>query len=393
MFPRFSDMLNYLFGTHWNLPVQTYGFFLALAFLVGATVLYYELKRKEKEGLLLPKQRKVLKSKPPSTSEILLGAIITFLLAWKVGGIVTDYPVFAANPQRYLTSASGNLLLGILAAAVIIVYEIIRQKKLKNTTAEYIDEIIHPADYTWNILIIAVVAALIGSKLFDIFDNFGDFLRNPVGSLLSFSGLTFYGGLIVTVITLLWYLKKIHLDWHYVIDAAAPAIMIGYAVGRLGCQFSGDGCWGIVNTMAKPGWLTWLPDWLWSFNYPHNVLNEGIPIADCGGRNCRVLAEPVFPTPLYESLVSFIWFGVLWLCRKKIKAPVVLFGIYMVLNGVERFFIEKIRVNNRFDFLGMNVTQAEIISFCLFVGGIFIIWRFSRKYRQNATGENQKTIV
>lgn len=385
MFPRLSDMINYLLGTNWNLPVQTYGFFLAMAFLAGATVLYFEIQRKEKEGLLLPQKRKTLKNKPPKTSEILIGAIAAFIIVWKFGGMMTQYAEFSRNPQHYLTSSSGNAWLGILSAVAYAVYQVIRQNKLKKEKQEYIEEVIHPKDHTWNILIIAVVAALVGSKIFDIIDNFGDFLRDPVHSLFSFSGLTFYGGLIVTVITLLWYMKKIKLDWHHVIDAAAPAIMIGYAVGRLGCQFAGDGCWGIENTMPKPEWLTWLPDWLWAFNYPHNVINEGIPIATCTGDHCRVLANPVFPTPLYESIVSFIWFLVLWFIRKPIKAPVVLFGVYLMLNGIERFLVEKIRVNNRFDFLGMKVTQAEIISSCLFIAGIIIIWYFSRQYKKLKT--------
>ncbi|MBK7031355.1 MAG: prolipoprotein diacylglyceryl transferase [Bacteroidales bacterium] len=228
---------------------------------------------------------------------------------------------------------------------------------------------------------VAVISALIGSKMFDIFDNFSAFLRDPIDSIFSFSGLTFYGGLIVTVITLIYYMRVIKLDWKYVIDAAAPAIMIGYAVGRLGCHLSGDGCWGIVNELAKPGWLTWLPDWAWASNYPHNVLKEGIHIPGCIGSNCTMLDKPVWPTSLYESMISIISFGILWFSRIRFKAPVTLFGLFMILNGVERFFIEKIRVNHRFDFLGLHPTQAEIISFSLIVIGIAIIIFYSKKHR------------
>lgn len=382
MFPRISDLFNYLFGTHLDLPVQTYGFFLALAFVVASFILKSELKRKEKDGNLLPRTVKRKINVLPKPGELLLNALISGIIFWKIGGMFVHYQSFKESPQDFLMSSRGWFLGGVLAAAYIIGLYFYNKKKFQGKEPKEEKVEIHPHENTWNILVIAVVAALVGSKLFDLFDNFSSFLKDPIGSIFSFSGLTFYGGFIVTVITLLWYMKRINLDWHYVIDAAAPAIMIGYAVGRLGCQFSGDGCWGIVNEMAKPGFLAWLPDWMWAYSYPHNVINEGIPLPHCSGSNCMVLDKPVFPTPIYESMVSFIWFLVLWFSRKKIKAPVVLFGMFLVLNGIERFFVEKIRVNHKYDVLGIQLTQAEIISFSLFVIGIAVIVYFSRKHKQ-----------
>lgn len=382
MFPRISDLFNYLFGTNLDLPVQTYGFFLALAFVIASFVLKSELKRKEKEGLLSSRTIKRKMYVLPKPGELLLNALISGIIFWKIGGMFVHYAAFKANPQEFLMSSQGWLIGGFLAAAYIIGQYFYNKNKWKGKEPKEEKVEIHPHENTWNILVIAVVAALVGSKLFDLFDNFSSFLKDPISSIFSFSGLTFYGGFIVTVITLLWYMKKIKLDWHYVIDAAAPAIMIGYAVGRLGCQFSGDGCWGIVNEMAKPSFLAWLPDWMWAFNYPHNVINEGIPLPHCSGSNCMVLDKPVFPTPIYESLVSFIWFLVLWFSRKKIKAPVVMFGLFLILNGIERFLVEKIRVNHKYDLLGMQLTQAEIISFSLFVIGLTLIIVFSRKFKK-----------
>ncbi len=383
MFPKLSDMINYLFGSHIDLPVQTYGFFLAMAFLVAGYILSLELKRKENEGLLPERIRKYNPNQTTEWPEIFLGTALSAVFGWKLIGIIIQYHDFAANPQQYLLSGKGSLSAMVIIALVSISYHIYRKKAGKSTTRELQEEIVHPYQYTWNILMVAMVFAVIGSKLFDIFDNFGSFLQNPVHSLLSFRGLTFYGGFIVTVIALLLYMRVIKLDWKHVIDCSAPAIMIGYAVGRLGCHFSGDGCWGVVNSMAQPSWLDWIPNWLWAYDFPHNVINHGVPIPGCHGPNCMVLNQPVFPTSLYESLIALVSFGVLWFFRFRIKAPVVLFGLFLILNGFSRFFIEKIRVNNKYDLLGLHLSQAEIISSCLLVAGIAVIIYFSKRHRDS----------
>jgi len=83
----------------------------------------------------------------------------------------------------------------------------------------------------------------------------------------------------------------------------------------------------------------------------------------------------VFPTPLYEVIFCSLLFGVLWALRKRLKPAGAVFALYLILNGLERFLIEKIRVNNRMDFLGMQPTQAEVISLGLILAGI-LLWVF-----------------
>ncbi len=380
MFPKISDLINYLLSTHIDLPIQTYGFFLAMAAVVAGFVLRSELKRKEKEGLLYARTRSIHPDKPDRLIEIVPAIILSSVFAWKLFGIIFHYSYFAENPQKFLLSGQGSFIAMAVTAIVGMAWHLYKRSTFKNTPDEIREEIIHPYQNTWSIMVVGLIFAIIGSKTFDIFDNFGSFQKNPIHSLLSFSGLTFYGGFIVTVIALLFYMKIIKLDWKHVIDSTAPVIMIGYAIGRLGCHFSGDGCWGIVNTLAQPQWLTWIPDWLWAFNYPHNVINHGIPIPGCEGSHCMVLDKPVFPTSLYESIISFFSFGILWLSRKQIKAPVVLFGLFMVLNGIERFSIEKIRINNKYDILGMQLSQAEIISAFLVLIGIVVMIYYTKRH-------------
>ncbi|MBK5271219.1 MAG: prolipoprotein diacylglyceryl transferase, partial [Bacteroidia bacterium] len=187
-------------------------------------------------------------------------------------------------------------------------------------------------------------------------------------------GLTFYGGLICASLAIWWYAKKHKIGFWHLNDAAAPTLMLAYSLGRIGCQVSGDGDWGIENVKSKP--FSWLPDWMWSYTFPHNVNEAGIKIPGCTeAKYCNELPVGVFPTSFYEIVICFILFLLILSLRKKFKVPGTLFAFYLVLNGVERFFIEKIRVNVRLDIFGFHPTQAEVISSLLFLTGI-ILWMF-----------------
>ncbi len=116
-----------------------------------------------------------------------------------------------------------------------------------------------------------------------------------------------------------------------------------------------------------------MPTWMVAYNYPQNVNKDGILIPGNTDEHNRVLPQPVFPTPFYETVVCTLLFLIMWGMRKGIKVAGTMTGIYFILNGLERFAIEKIRVNNEYHFLGMTPSQAEIISFFLVLTGIIII--------------------
>jgi prolipoprotein diacylglyceryltransferase len=159
-------------------------------------------------------------------------------------------------------------------------------------------------------------------------------------------------------------------------------LLLAYGIGRLGCHFAGDGDWGIPSDLAqKPSFL---PDWLWSSSYAHNVLKTDTPIAGCDsaqwGDYCFQLGQAAYPTPLYEALACGLLFGILWMVRKKVKIPGQIFALYLIFNGLERFFVEKIRVNNKMDILGFHPTQAELISTALFLSGVLLwLWLGRRR--------------
>ncbi|MEO8583351.1 MAG: prolipoprotein diacylglyceryl transferase family protein, partial [Flavitalea sp.] len=281
---------------------------------------------------------------------------------------------------------------------------------------------IWPHDRVGDIVIFAAVFGFMGAKIFHNLENWNEFWKNPIEALLSFSGLTFYGGLICAAIAIYFYAKKHKIGFRYLCDAMAPTLLLAYALGRIGCQVSGDGDWGILNSayvstpegtvvaaddatfkrvfnqdttiyMQQSGFRsaaeiqhthveapTWFPKWMVAYNFPHNVINEGVAIKDCTGQYCHQLPIPVFPTAFYETIVCLLLTGMLFLLRSRMKVPGTLFAVYLIFNGIERFFVEKIRVNTQYHFFGLHPTQAELISSLLVIAGIVMLIVFPKKH-------------
>ncbi|MDC0249602.1 prolipoprotein diacylglyceryl transferase [Flavobacteriales bacterium] len=373
MYPTISHLLFDLFGINIPLPIQTFGFWVAIAFLSASYIISIELKRKEEEGHLTPTNITKIIGKKLSVYELSITLITGFLLGFKIIEAFFHYSDLVANPQNFILSTRGNLIGGILIAGLSLYLKWNENQKSRLATPKEIQKTIHPFELVGNMTMIAAVSGIIGAKIFHNLENMGAFLADPIGQLMAFSGLTFYGGLIAGAISVIWYTKKYGVNTRHLIDSAAPALMLAYGVGRIGCQMSGDGDWGISNLDPKPEWMSFLPDWMWSFTFPHNVINAGIPMPDCGAEfwepYCYQLANPVWPTAFYETVLSLLIFGILWSIRKQIKVPGVLFFIYLVFNGIERFLIEKVRINTEYHILG-GITQAEIISSCLIMIGI-----------------------
>lgn len=383
MFPDLSYLFNYFFGT----PVdgflsifKTFGLFLVLAFIASSQLLKLELKRKEEENLIKGQKRIEKSGGGASITEIIINGIFGLILGMKIPVILSDFSAFSQDPSGTILSSKGNILLGIIGAVILggLTYYFGNKKKGEATTQEFT---IMPHQRVMDITMVAAISGILGAKLFSIFENMDAFLQAPIQTLFSGSGLTIYGGLILGFISVYIYIKRMGINPIHVMDAVAPALIIGYAVGRLGCQFSGDGDWGIVNNNPVPNWF-FLPDWMWSFDYPHNVVNHpstGIPMEDCGGVvavggkapiYCTKLPDPVYPTPIYESILGTLIFAFLWLIRKRVKIAGMLFFIYVLLNGIERFFIEAIRVNPRYDLFNLNWSMSQWIAIVLVIIGL-----------------------
>ncbi len=378
MYPNLYYAFKDLFGVELSgfKLVNTFGFFVALSFIAAAAVLTVELKRKSKEGLLTYKEEKIIVGKPASAGELLLNFFLGFIMGYKLIGAFIDRNELI-DTQSYILSWRGSWVAGIIAGLVFAFLKWQEKNKLKLSKPEERTVRIWPHDRVGDMVIYAFIFGFLGAKIFHNLENLDDLIRDPVGSLISFSGLTFYGGLICATIAIWQYCKKNNMKPIHVADAFAPAMMIAYGIGRIGCQVAGDGDWGIVNTHPKP--FSWLPDWMWAYTYPHNVIGEGIQIPGCVGQYCAQLPNGVFPTPLYEIIASLLLFAFLWSIRKKIKTPGVLTAIYLIVNGIERFLIELIRVNTKYHFFGINPTQAELIAAFLVISGIILLIVFTRQ--------------
>ncbi len=379
MYPTLSDLLNDLFGINLPLPIQTFGLMMALSFFLAAYTLTLELRRKEKNGLLKSFTYSYVKGKPATMSELIVAGIVGFIIGFKLLEAILNYNDLVNNPQEFLLSSRGNIWGGLLAAAYSAWSKYNEKKKQQLAVPQTITETGYPHQFVMNITMAAALAGLVGAKIFHNLENIDDFMRDPVDALISFSGLTFFGGLICGAAAVLWYSgKKLKVPAWVICDATAPGLMLAYGTGRLGCHLAGDGDWGIVNAAAKPSWFPF-PDWMWSYNYPHNVINEGVPIEGCTGNHCFQLVPPVFPTPLYEAVACIILFFVLWQLRKKIHIPGMLFGVYLLFTGVERLLIEQIRVNTKYHIFGHGITQAELISSFLILISIVLILYLKKK--------------
>jgi len=391
MYATIYDAVKDLFG--WDLPflklLQSFGFFVALSFLLCAYFFAKELSRKESENLLKSTYRKIIVGAKATQGELIGQFAVGFLVGWKLLSIPFDDGTFAEDPRGYILSGSGNIFIGILIGGIFAAYRYWDVNKKKLPEPKEVQEKVSPADHVGNMTLIAAAFGFLGAKIFHILENFGSFLEDPGDMFFSFSGLTMYGGLILGSIAVLYYAHKKGFSILHVMDACAPGLFLAYGWGRLGCHISGDGDWGIVNTAPKPGWMSFLPDWFWKYDYPNNVNhtcnpNDNDPKYQLASMFCDHdhprLIDPVYPTPLYEAIACIALFIVFWMLRKRFITPGLLFATYMIFNGLERFLVELIRVNTTLFTLGsFRVTQAEFIAFSLVtLGTAFAVWTKKR---------------
>ena len=237
----------------------------------------------------------------------------------------------------------------------------------------YIDQAVSPQDIASELTMVVVLFGFVGARVFHILEYADRFVADPWTMIFSRSGFTIYGGMIFGTIAGAIYLKRRALPVLAVLDAVAPAIMLGYAIGRIGCQISGDGDWGIAADLAlKPSWV---PTSLWAQTYDHNI--AGIFIAPPG----------VYPTPIYETAMAAIAFGILWGLRKHTFRPGWLFAAFMLLYGIERFLIESIRVNSIVHVFGIAATQAQFISVATTIAGLTGLIVLGKRTTLGPTGQ------
>jgi phosphatidylglycerol:prolipoprotein diacylglycerol transferase len=202
-------------------------------------------------------------------------------------------------------------------------------------------EIGKPGDWAYEIGFAALIGGILGSRIYFLVQNYSEVKHDLLGNLFSGAGLVWYGGAIGGAVAVLAWARYRDFLGLALLDLAAPALALGYAIGRCGCQLSGDGDYG------KP----W--NGPWAMAYP-----DGTVPTD----------RTVHPTPLYETLAMGLGAWILWQLRDRVRAGV-LFAIYLVYAGTERFLVEFIRRNAD---TALGLTSAQLESLGMMIAGT--IW-------------------
>jgi phosphatidylglycerol:prolipoprotein diacylglycerol transferase len=214
--------------------------------------------------------------------------------------------------------------------------------------ARRLRELGRPTDWAYEMVTVALVGGLVGARAYYLVQNHQSL---SLGDIFGGSGLIWYGGLAGGVIAVVLWARRRGFLTLQLLDIGGPCLALGYAIGRIGCQVSGDGDYG----------KAW--DGPWAMGYPHGT----VPTAP---------GETVHPTPIYETLTMGLLAYALWQLRDRVR-PGILFALYLVGSGLERFLVEFLRRNHD---VALGLTAAQFESLSLFVIGV--VWLVVVKRRR-----------
>ncbi len=204
--------------------------------------------------------------------------------------------------------------------------------------ARRLGELGKPTDWAYEMILAALIGGIVGARLDFIIENYSAVKDDLLGNLFSGSGLVWYGGAIggaIGVTLWAWWRRMLNVA---LLDLSAAPLALGYAIGRVGCQLSGDGDYG--KAWHGP----------WAMAYPDGT---------------KPIDTTVHPTPIYETVAMGLVAYLLWRLRDRYQAGV-LFSIYLVLAGLERFLVEFVRRN---DHVVLGLTEAQLLSLAMIAAG------------------------
>ena len=204
--------------------------------------------------------------------------------------------------------------------------------------ARRLRELGKPVDWSYEIIFAALVGGVVGARAYYLIQNYDRVRHDLLGSVFSGSGLVWYGGAIGGAIGVIAWMRWRRALELRTLDMCAIGLALGYAIGRIGCQLSGDGDYGIRSDLP------------WAMGYPHGTVPTPAGVR-------------VQPTPIYETAAMCLLAYLLWRLRDRVR-PGVIFALYLVLSGLERFLVEFIRRNNEV-LGGLTTPQLESIALCV----------------------------
>jgi phosphatidylglycerol:prolipoprotein diacylglycerol transferase len=201
--------------------------------------------------------------------------------------------------------------------------------------ARRLRELERPADWAYEIVFAALIGGVVGARAYYLIENLSAVEHDLLGSIFSGSGLVWYGGAIGGAIGVIGWMRWRGVLELQMLDMCATALALGYAIGRIGCQVSGDGDYGIRSSLP------------WAMGYPHGTVPTPPGVR-------------VQPTPIYETVTMCLLAYLLWSLRDRVR-PGVIFALYLVGSGLERFLVEFIRRNSD-AFAGLTSPQLESVA-------------------------------
>ncbi|HET7275395.1 MAG TPA: prolipoprotein diacylglyceryl transferase [Longimicrobiaceae bacterium] len=262
------------------------------------------------------------------------------------------YPVLFEIGGFTVTSFGVTMALAFLVAGWIFAHEL-----------ERLDE---DPDIAWDLVMYAALGGIAGAKLYYLLLNWPQTAADPWGAITSRSGLVWYGGFFGAAALVAW---RVHRGRHSIprfADAAAPALAVGYAIGRLGCFLVGDDYgrptdlpWGVAFPNGAPPSTAANLRTYFGVDIPASIPGDTV--------------LQVHPTQLYEVGMALIIFTILWNLRKRFTVPGALFALYLLLAGMERLIVEVFRAKDD-RFFG-PFTLAQSFSLLIIVTAIFMMYR------------------
>jgi phosphatidylglycerol:prolipoprotein diacylglycerol transferase len=210
-----------------------------------------------------------------------------------------------------------------------------------------------PVDWAYEIIFAGLAGGFVGARADYLIQNWDSASDDLLGAAFSGAGLVWLGGVIGGAIAVLLWARWRGFLGLALLDLCAPLIALGYAVGRVGCQLSGDGDYGEPSDLP------------WAMAYPDGT--EPIDVA-------------VHPTPIYETLAMGLVALALWRLRDRLR-PGLLFALWLVLTGLERLLVEFVRRNEE---AALGLTLPQLVSVAMIAAGLAWLARAPRPWRAEA---------